>query len=58
MQLTGLDPVQVPAWHVSTVVHLFESSHAVPLAATGFVHTPVLGEHTPGLQITRVEPTV
>jgi hypothetical protein len=32
VQLTGLPGAQVPFWHVSFVVHLLPSSHALPFA--------------------------
>jgi hypothetical protein len=46
-QLTGLAPVQAPAWHVSTWVQAFPSLHAVPSVAAGFEHAPVLGLQLP-----------
>jgi len=47
VHVTGLAPVQVPLWHVSVCVHALPSLHAVPLAATGLEHVPVLGLHVP-----------
>ena len=32
--------VHTPLWHESFVVHLFPESHAVPLCAAAFEHTP------------------
>src|SRR5262249_38993031 len=32
------DPVHVPFWQVSPVVHALLSSHAVPLGVVGFAH--------------------
>src|SRR5580658_5965346 len=46
-QVTGLDPVQVPDWHVSVCVHALPSLQLVPLLAAGFEHTPVLGLQVP-----------
>ena len=40
-------PVQVPLWHVSLCVHTLPSLQAVPFAAVGFEHTPVLGLQVP-----------
>jgi hypothetical protein len=45
--VTGFDPVHTPAWHASVCVQASPSVHEVPFAATGFEHTPVLGEQTP-----------
>jgi hypothetical protein len=39
-------PVQVPAWHLSSVVQRLPSLQGVPLGAAGVVHMPV-----PGLQV-------
>ena len=47
VHVTGLAPVQVPAWQVSLWVHALPSLHAVPLAALGLVHAPVAGAHVP-----------
>jgi hypothetical protein len=46
VQTTGV-PVQVPAWHVSPVVHALPSMHGVPLARAGFEHVPVMGSQMP-----------
>jgi hypothetical protein len=45
--VTGLEPVHVPAWHVSPWVHALPSLQVVPLATVGFEHVPVLGLHVP-----------
>lgn len=47
VQLTGFVPVHVPFWQESVRVHPLPSLHAVPLAATGLEHAPVLGLHVP-----------
>ena len=47
VQLTGLLPAHVPAWHVSVCVHAFPSLHAAPFAFAGFEHAPVLVSHVP-----------
>ena len=39
--------MQVPAWQVSLVVQALPSLHAVPFAAVGFEHTPLVGSHVP-----------
>jgi len=45
---TTAEPVQVPPWHVSPVVHLFESSQAVLSGSLGgAVHVPLPGSHEP-----------
>jgi hypothetical protein len=41
LHVTGLDPTQVPDWHVSVCVHAFPSLHVVPFDAVGFEHVPV-----------------
>ena len=43
VQVTGLLPVQTPAWHESVCVHALPSLHDVPFAAEGFEHVPVAG---------------
>ena len=40
VQTTAGPGVQTPLWHESFVVHLFPESHAVPLCAAAFEHTP------------------
>src|SRR5689334_12788860 len=45
-QTTGLAPVHVPLWQVSTCVHPFPSLQAVPSAWFGF-EQPVAGVHVP-----------
>ena len=47
VHVTEFEPVQVPFWHESVCVHALPSLHAVPFAATGFEHAPVLGLHVP-----------
>jgi hypothetical protein len=39
--------MQRPAKHVSFCVQRFPSSHGVPIGASGCVHIPVDGSHTP-----------
>jgi hypothetical protein len=39
--VTGLAPVQVPAWHVSVCVQALLSLHDAPLAFAGLEHRPV-----------------
>src|SRR5262245_59698416 len=46
-QTTGAPLLHTPAWHVSSRVHEFPSSHGVPSASTGFEHKPVAGSQTP-----------
>jgi hypothetical protein len=46
-QVTGLLPVQAPAWHVSVCVQELPSLHDAPSAFAGFEHTPVLVLHVP-----------
>src|SRR5438034_610820 len=41
LQVTGLEPVQVPFWHVSVCVQASPSSQAVPLVFAGVEHAPV-----------------
>jgi hypothetical protein len=38
---------QAPDWHVSGVVQLLPSLHAMPFAFAGFEHVPVAGLHVP-----------
>jgi hypothetical protein len=45
--VTGLPPVQLPAWHVSVCVHALPSLHAVPSCLFGFEHCPVAWLHVP-----------
>jgi hypothetical protein len=47
VQLTGLTPVQAPAWQVSVRVHALPSLHAVPSALAGFEQAPVAVLHVP-----------
>jgi hypothetical protein len=46
-QTTAFDPTHEPAAHVSAFVHALPSSHAVPSALFGLLHTPDAGSHTP-----------
>jgi hypothetical protein len=39
--VTGLAPVQAPAWHVSVCVHAFPSLHEEPSDFAGLEHAPV-----------------
>jgi hypothetical protein len=64
VQVTGFDPTQAPAWHVSACVHALPSLQAVPFGAAGFEHVPVLGLHVPATwhwseaaHVTGLEPT-
>jgi hypothetical protein len=64
VQVTGLAPTQVPAWHVSLCVHALPSLHAVPLGFGGFEQLPVPGSHVPtswhwsdAVQVTGLAPT-
>jgi len=41
VQLTGFEPVQAPAWHVSVWVQALPSSHPVPSGFAGFEQVPV-----------------
>jgi hypothetical protein len=47
-QVTGLAPVQVPAWQVSACVQAFPSLHELPSVFAGFEQTPVRTSHVPG----------
>jgi hypothetical protein len=49
LQVTGLPPLQAPAWQVSVWVQALPSLHAVPLALLGLVQTPVAGLQVPAL---------
>jgi hypothetical protein len=64
VQVTGFEPMHVPLWQVSLWVQAFPSLQAVPLAAAGLEHTPLLGSHVPAewhwslaVQVTGLEPT-
>jgi hypothetical protein len=48
VHVTRLLPMQAPAWHVSDWVHAFPSLQAVPSAAGGFEHVPLVGSQLPG----------
>src|SRR5438034_151418 len=47
--MTGLLPMQTPAWHVSVCVHALPSSHALPSAPAGFEQVPDDGSHVPAV---------
>jgi hypothetical protein len=47
VQVTGFDPVHVPAWQVSVCVQVLPSLQVVPFGAAGFEHAPVVGSHVP-----------
>jgi hypothetical protein len=47
VQVTGLLPMQLPAWQVSDWVHAFASLQIAPSAFGGLLHTPVAGLHVP-----------
>ena len=46
--MTGLPPVQTPAWQLDVPVHASLSLHEVPFVLGGFEQTPVEGLHVPG----------
>ena len=63
VQVTGLEPEQVPDWHVSVWVQALPSLQDVPSAAFGFEHVPVAGLQVPAtwhwsltVQVTGLEP--
>ena len=45
--MTGLAPVQVPAWQVSLWVHALPSVQEVPSTLGAKVQVPVAGSQTP-----------
>jgi hypothetical protein len=47
LHVTGLEPTQLPAEHVSTWVQAFPSLQAVPVALGGLEQAPVAPSHTP-----------
>jgi len=47
VQITELEFVHTPAWHLSARVQELLSLHAVPSAAFGFEQMPVVGLHVP-----------
>jgi hypothetical protein len=49
VQLIGAPPPQVPCWHVWSVTHMLPVEHAVPSAATGVEHMPLVGSQTPAV---------
>jgi hypothetical protein len=46
-QVTGLPPVQTPAWQLDVPVQMSLSLHALPLALGGFEHAPVSAPQAP-----------
>ena len=46
--VTGFDPAQVPAWHLSVCVQALLSSHEEPFGLAGLEHMPVVELHVPG----------
>ena len=48
LQVTGLAPLHVPAWHVSDCVQALPSLQAAPSALFGLLHVPLAGSHVPG----------
>jgi hypothetical protein len=62
-QVTGFEPVQTPAWHVSLCVHALPSLQVVPFVAAGLEQAPVVALHVPATwqaslaaQVTGFEP--
>ena len=49
VQTTGVAPVHVPTWQVSTVVHALLSLQAAPFPFAGFEHTPVPALQAPAV---------
>ena len=47
VHVTWLPAAQTPLWHVSFKSQALPSLQAVPFAAVGFEHWPVLGLHVP-----------
>src|SRR5207253_2002595 len=47
VQVTGLPPVQTPAWQLSAWVQALPSLQLAPFAAGGFEQTPLCGLQTP-----------
>ena len=47
VQVTGLAPLQVPAWQVSLWVQALPSLQAAPSALIGLLHVPLIGAQTP-----------
>jgi len=47
VQVTGLAPVQVPAWHVSLCVQALPSLQPEPSFLVGFEHVPLVASHVP-----------
>ena len=49
VHITGFEPVHEPLWHVSVCVQELPSLHAVPLAAEGLEHIPLVGSQAPAI---------
>ena len=47
VHVTGLAPVQAPAWQVSVWVQALPSEQPVPFGALGLLHVPVAGLQVP-----------
>lgn len=47
--VTGLAPMQVPAWQVSICVQAFPSSQTAPSCLVGLEHVPEAGSQVPAL---------
>src|SRR2546422_752116 len=63
VHVTGLEPVQIPVWHVSVCVQALPSLHAVPFGAFGLEQAPVVGLQVPAtwhwslaMHVTALEP--
>jgi hypothetical protein len=64
VHVTGLAPTHAPAWQLSLCVQALPSLHAVPFAAAGLEHCPVVESHVPAtwqeslaVQVTGLAPT-
>ena len=62
--MTGLAPVQTPAWQLDVPVHASLSLQEEPFDLAGFEQVPVVGLHTPAMwhwsdavQVTGLVPT-
>ena len=49
VQVTGLEPAQMPVWQVSVWVQASPSEQLVPLGAVGFEHVPDAGLQAPAV---------
>jgi hypothetical protein len=49
VQVTGLEPVQLPPWQVSVWVHMLLSLQGSPLGLAGFEHIPFAGLQVPAM---------